>query len=165
MPHLSEYARRRFVATMVAVAVSACHGVQLRSPIAPASGPPPTFVQTNSDARATRVIDIKDGLSKPVAFKAATDLLTQRFTIDVTDQHAGFLMTPWQASFIRNGAPDLHYRTRIIIRFLGDDTNWKQVSVRADANWERADSWDIGYDAKLLDDVMTDLRSRIGKPP
>ena len=163
MSHLSALAQRRFVALIAAVALSACHGVQLRSPIAPASGPPTTFVQTNSDARATRLIDIKDGVTKAIAFKAATDLLAQRFTIDVTDQHAGFLMTPWQSSFIRGGAPDLHYRTRIIIRFLGDD--WKQVSVRADANWERADNWDIGYDSKLLDDVTLDLRSRLGKQP
>jgi hypothetical protein len=163
MPDLSAYSPRLFVAILTVVAVSACRGVQLRSPIAPASGPPPTFVQTSSDARATRIIDIKDGVTKMLAFRAATDLLTQRFTIDVTDQHAGFLMTPWQPSFVRAGAPDLHYRTRIIIRFLGDD--WKQVSVRADANWERAEEWDVGYDSKLLDDVTTDLRSRIGKPP
>lgn len=162
MPDLSASNTRRIVA-IAAVAVCACQGVHLRSPIAPASGPPPTFVLTSSDGRVTRVIDIKDGVTKVIAFGAATDLLTQRFTIDVTDQHAGFLMTPWQPSFVRNGAPDLHYRTRIIIRFLGDD--WKQVSVRAEANWERVEEWDIGYDSKLLDDVTTDLGSRIGKTP
>ena len=70
-------------------------------------------------------------------------------------------MTPWQASFMRQGAPDLRYRTRIIIRFLGDD--WKQVSVRVDANWQRGDEWDIGYDSKLLDDAANDLSARVGK--
>jgi hypothetical protein len=151
------------VALIAVIASSACHGVHLRSPIAPASGPPETFVQTSSDARATRVIELRDGTTKAAAFQAATDLLMKRFSIDVTDQHAGFLMTPWQASFVRNGAPDLHYRTRITIRFLGDD--WKQVSVRADANWQRAEEWDVGYDSKLLDDVSTDLQGRVGKRP
>ena len=73
-------------------------------------------------------------------------------------------MTPWQASFMRDGAPDLRYRTRVMIRFLGDD--WKQVSVRAQANWQRpgtTDEWDVGYDTQVLDDVSNDLTARVGK--
>lgn len=128
----------------------------------PAPPPPPaSFVQTTSDVRATRVIDVRDGLVKANAFRAATDFVTQRFTIDVSDQRAGFLMTPWQAGSTPQGAPDLRYRTRIIIRFLGEE--WKQVSVRADANWQRGDEWDIGFDLKLLDEVETELKARIGK--
>jgi len=79
----------------------------------------------------------------------------------VSDPHAGFLMTPWQASFTRNGVPDLRYRTRVIIRFVGDD--WKQVSLRAEADWQKGDEWEIGYDSKLLDDVANDLAARVGK--
>ncbi|HMA24773.1 MAG TPA: hypothetical protein VKP00_12280, partial [Gemmatimonadaceae bacterium] len=78
----------------------------------------------------------------------------------------GFLMTPWQASFVRDGTPDLRYRTRVMIRFLGDE--WKQVSVRAQANWQRVgtgDEWDVGYDTQVLDDVSNDLVARIGKHP
>jgi hypothetical protein len=126
-----------------------------------ASGPPQTFVATTSDTRSSRVIDVRDGVTKAAAFRAATDLLTQRFSVDVSDQRAGFLMTPWQATYIQNGVPDLRYRTRVIIRFVGDD--WKQVLVRAEANWQHGDEWDIGYDSKVLDDVANDLRNRIGK--
>jgi hypothetical protein len=146
-----------------ALSLSACHGVQVRSPIAPVSGPPPAFALTTSDVRATRLIDVRDGVTKSAAFRAATDLLTQKFSVDVSDQRAGFLMTPWQASFVHDGVPDLRYRTRLIIRFLGDD--WKQASVRSEANWQRGDEWDVGYDSKMLDDVATDLRARIGKKP
>jgi hypothetical protein len=151
------------LAALLAVAsVDACRGVQLRSPIAPTNGgPPSTFVQTTSDTRSTRVIGVRDGLSRTAAFRAASDLLGQKFSIDVSDAHAGFLMSSWQATSLREGAPDLRYRTRIIIRFVGDDG--KQVSVRADANWQRGDEWDIGYDDKLLDDVSNELAARIGK--
>lgn len=152
------------IALLGALTSSACGGVHLQSPIASAaSGPPPTLVLTTSDTRSSRVIDVRDGLTKAAAFKAASDLLTQRFSIDVSDQRAGFLMTPWQASFIRDGAPDLRYRMRVIIRFVGDD--WKQVTVRTEANWQRGDEWDIGYDSKALDDVSTELRTRIGRRP
>jgi len=148
---------------VAAIALAGCSRMQLRSPIAPIPVvvPPSTFVQTTSDVKTTRVVDLRDGLTKVVAFKAATDLLTQSFSVDVSDPKAGFLMTPWQAGTTRDGAPDLRYRTRIVIRFLGDD--WKQVTVRAEANWQRLDEWDIGYDSKLLEDVSSDLRARIGR--
>jgi hypothetical protein len=150
-------------AIMVLMALtSAC--TRLRSPIAPVVGPPPTFIASTSDVRGTRLIDLRDGTTKAVAFKAATDILAKRYSVDVSDEHAGFLMTPWQASFMRDGAPDLRYRTRVMIRFLGDE--WKQVSVRAQANWQRVganDEWDVGYDTQVLDDVSNDLTTRIGK--
>lgn len=125
------------------------------------TGAPASFVHTTSDVRATRVIDLREGMNKMNAFRAVTDLLTQRFSIDVSDQRAGFLMTPWQAGSTSQGTPDLRYRTRLVIRFLGED--WKQVSVRAEANWQRGEEWDIGFDSRLLDDIAAELRNRIGK--
>lgn len=122
---------------------------------------PPTFIRTTSDVRITRVIDVREGMAKTALFRAVSDFLTAKYSVDVSDPRAGYLMTPWQATFNRGGAPDLHYRTRIIVRFIGDD--WKQVSVRAEANWQRDDEWDIGYDTQLLEDVVVELRTRIGK--
>ena len=136
--------------------------VQPTQAIVPVAPPPPSsFVHTTSDVRATRVIDVRDGMTKTNLFRAATDLLTQKYSIDVSDQRAGFVMTPWQAGSTPQGAPDLRYRTRIVIRFLGEE--WKQVSVRAEANWQRGDEWDIGYDSKHLDDVATELITKVGR--
>ena len=139
----------------------ACSHLQFRSPITSVEGPPAAFVRTTSDVRLTRVIDLREDVTKAAAFKAASDLLSQHYSIDIEDQRAGFLMTPWQASLNRNGAPDLRYRTRVVIRFLGQD--WKQVSVRAEANWQRGDEWDTGFDSRLLDDVIAELRTKIGR--
>jgi hypothetical protein len=165
MPQNTHSLRRfppRAVSLILAATLAACGGLHLQSPIAQsAAGPPQSFVPTTSDTRATRVIDVRDGVTKAAAFRAASDLLTQRYSIDVSDQHAGFLMTPWQASYIREGVPDLRYRMRVIIRFVGDD--WKQATVRTEANWQRGDEWDVGYDSKALDDVTADLQNRIGK--
>src|SRR5262245_25707648 len=119
------------------------------SPTPVPAPPPASFVATTSDVRSTRIVDVREGLTKMNAFRAATELLTQRYTIDVSDQRAGFLMTPWQYGSTSQGTPDLRYRTRIVVRFLGEE--WKQVSVRADANWQRGDEWDIGFDAKILE--------------
>lgn len=124
-------------------------------------GPPPTFTRTTADLKISRLIDVRDGMNKTQLWRAATDILSSKYSIDVSDQRAGFLMTPWQASYSRAGMPDLRYRTRVIIRFVGED--WKQVLVRAEANWQRDDEWDVGVDNQLLDDVVNDVRNRIGK--
>jgi hypothetical protein len=146
-------------AILFALLLSACSGASLHTGATPAL--PPTFVRTTSDTKSSRVIDLRDGLTKAAAFKAASDMLIARFSIDVSDQRAGFLMTPWQASFIRDGAPDLRYRMRVIVRFVGDD--WKQATVRTEANWQHGDEWDIGYDSKVLDEIATELRTRVGR--
>jgi hypothetical protein len=106
---------------------------------------------------------VRDGLTKPVLFRMATDYLAQKYTVDVSDPNAGFLMTPWQATLSRDGVPELRYRTRIVLRFLGDD--WKQLAVRAEANWLRGEEWQFGYDSALLDSVSTNLTARLGKRP
>lgn len=128
--------------------------------VAPAA-PPASFIESTADAKTTRTFDVKDGWLKPALFKAATDALSEKFVIDVTDPHAGFLMTTWQANSVHDGVPDLRYRTRVILRFVGDD--WKQAQVKVEANWQRGDEWAIGYDGRLLDEVIDDLRAKIGK--
>ena len=123
--------------------------------------PPPSFVRTTSDAKTTRVIDVRPGIAKPAAFKLVTDALSQLYTIDVTDPRAGFVMTTWDASFKRDGVPDARYRTRVVVRFLGD--NWSQLSARVEANWQHGEEWDIGYDNALLDQTASELALRLGK--
>jgi len=127
-------------------------------------GAPVSFVASNSDAKTTRVINVREGLTKPAAFRVATDYLTQKFSVYVSDPNAGFLMTRWQSSLARDGVPELRYRTRIVLRFLGDD-DWKQLQVNAEANWLRGDEWQVGYDAALLDSVSTNLTTRLGRHP
>ena len=108
----------------------------------------------------SRVIDVREGLTKAQVFKAASDYLTEKYTVDVSDPRAGFLMTPWQNSLVRGGGPDLRYRTRLIIRVSDDG---RQASVRSEANWQRGEDWDVGYDTRMLEDALVELRTRIGK--
>lgn len=126
-------------------------------------GPPSTFARTTADLKVSRLIDVRDGMSKTALFRGATDVLSAKYSIDVSDAKAGFLMTPWQASFSRAGMPDLRYRTRVVVRFVGED--WKQVLVRAEAQWQRDDEWDVGVDNALLDEIVNDVKAKIGKKP
>jgi hypothetical protein len=125
-------------------------------------GAPTSFVRSTSDAKTMRVVGVRDGITKQAAFRMATDYLTQKYTVDVSDPNAGFLMTRWQSTLVRDSVPELRYRTRIILRFLGD-TIWKQLTVHAEANWLRGEEWEVGYDGALLDSVSTQLNVRLGK--
>jgi hypothetical protein len=125
------------------------------------SAPPPSFVRTTAEAPATRSIDVREGLSHQQAMRGLTDALSQRYEVDVVDPRAGFAMTTWQASLVREGAPDLRYRTRFTARFIGDD--WRSLQVQSEARWSRGEEADVGYDGAQLDSVTNDLRARLGK--
>jgi hypothetical protein len=119
-------------------------------------------VRSTSDTRSTRLIDVRDGLTKPLAWRTALEVLGTDHSVDVRDEAAGFAMTPWEATVVRDGVPDLRYRTRVTLRFLGDE--WKQLQVRAEANWRsRGDEWDVGFDEALLTKLTSDLQSRLGR--
>jgi hypothetical protein len=127
------------------------------------SSPPPSFVHSTAELRATRTIQVRDGLSKPDAMKLVTEALGKRFVVDVADAASGFTMTAWRASKSRNGVPDLRYRTRLIARFLGND--WRRLQLRGEANWARGDEWEIGYDVAQLDSASQELRESLSPRP
>src|SRR5262245_30944034 len=109
--HVRRFFRTKRIATGALIVVvtsgAACSGLRIRSPIQTGPEPPPTtaqanasppqtFVRSTSDARTTRMIDVKDGMAKEVLFKTVSDALAPKYAIDVSDQRAGFLMTTWQ---------------------------------------------------------------------
>jgi hypothetical protein len=125
--------------------------------------PPPTFVHSTAELRATRMIQVRDGLAKVDAMKLVTDALGKRYVVDVADATSGFTMTAWRASKSQGGVPDLRYRTRLIARFLGDD--WRRLQLRGEANWARGDEWEIGYDVAQLDSASQELRDSLSPKP
>jgi hypothetical protein len=125
--------------------------------------PPPSFVHTTAELRATRLLEVREGLARTDAMKLVAEALGRRYIVEVADPNAGFTMTAWRASMSRAGVPDLRYRTRLIARFLGDD--WRRLQLRGEANWARGDEWDIGYDVAQLDTATRELRERLGPKP
>jgi hypothetical protein len=155
--------RRRL---LFALALAACKSAPVATaptPVLDPGSPPTSFVRSTAELRATRMIEVREGLPRPQALRLLTEALEQRFIVEVTDPKAGFVMTAWQASLVRDGVPDLRYRTRLTARFLGDD--WRTLQLRDEANWARGDEWDIGYDAAQLDTVANELRTRLGRKP
>lgn len=136
---------------------STTHAVTPGAGLAPAS-----FVRTTADAPAMRNIDVREGMSHQTAMRALTDALSQRYVVDVVDPRAGFAMTTWQASLIREGVPDPRYRTRFVARFVDE---WHALQLRSEARFTRTDEPDVGYDSVQLDSMANDLRAKLGKKP
>jgi hypothetical protein len=141
--------------------VSPAPGAAVSPRADPQSAPPPSFVRTTAEAPAMRTIDVREGLTHQQAMRLLVDALQQRFTIDVVDPRAGFAMTTWQASLMREGAPDLRYRSRVTARFIGDE--WRSLQVLSEARWSRSDQPEVGYDAAQLDSVASDLRAKFAR--
>jgi hypothetical protein len=164
----------RFPALVLTFSLAACGGTgKAVTPPTPAEAvaaatltttnatAPVTFVRSTAESQVTRSIDVRDGFTHAQAMRSLIDALSQRYTVEVQDPRAGFAMTAWEASLLRDGVPDLRYRTRLTARFLGDD--WKKLQLRHEANWARGDEWDVGYDVAQLDSVTTALRTKLGK--
>src|SRR5690242_8334396 len=50
------------------------------------NGAPTSFVASTSDAKTTRLVALREGLTKQVAFRTATDYLKEKkYTVDVSD--------------------------------------------------------------------------------
>jgi hypothetical protein len=155
--------RRRLLLVLALAACKSAPVATAPAPVLDPASPPPSFVRSTAELRATRMIEVREGLPRPQALRLLTEALEQRFIVEVTDPKAGFVMTAWQASLVRDGVPDLRYRTRLTARFLGED--WRTLQLRDEANWARGDEWDIGYDAAQLDTVANELRTRLGRKP
>lgn len=149
--------RHRFLIAALALTTGGCAATLRRSD----GGPPSSFLRTTADARTTRVIPLRDGLTKAQSWRILGDALAAAHTVDVRDQQAGFMMTAWETSVAREGVPDLRYRTRIVTRFIGDD--WRELQLRVEANWRSGDEWDVGVDQALLDTLATELTTKLGR--
>jgi hypothetical protein len=124
-------------------------------------GPPSTFVKTTNEARLTRLIDVREGISKPNLWRMLTEAVGESHSIDVRDAQAGFMMTSWETTVVRDGVPDLRYRTRVVTRFVDDD--WRQLQLRVEATWRSGDELDVGTDQALLDKTLGELTAKLGK--
>ena len=147
----------RFPVVLVALVLSACATTSSRG------NRPATFVQSTAESRNTRVIEVREGFTKVTALKTLTDVLGENYTVEVTDARVGFVMTAWLASLVREGVPDLRYRTRFVARFVGEE--WRQLHLSHEANWARGEEWDIGYDSSQLEAVSNELIAKLGRRP
>jgi uncharacterized lipoprotein len=149
------------LASLAFALVAGCSSVPRTMGGGGVGGVPASFLRLANEAQTSSTIAVRDGQTRATAWRALTDYLGQNHTIAVRDQAAGFAMTAWEASLMRDGVPDLRYRTRLVVTYLGD---WRQLHVRAEANWKEGDEWQVGVDRELLAAATAELQKRVGTP-
>jgi len=124
---------------------------------------PKSFMRETTTPGPVKVFaPMATALPRQTAMRSLTDVLSQRYVVDVVDPRAGFAMTTWQASLVRDGVPDPRYRTRFVARFVDE---WKALQLRSEARFTRGQEPDVGYDSAQLDSLASDVRTKLGKKP
>lgn len=150
----------RLIVGLLLLSLPACVTLPRRNTSPVVAGSPASFIRLATEAQTSRVIMLRQGIGPAVAWRTLNDYLAGRYTVAVRDQTAGFVMTAWEATLAREGVPDLRYRTRLTIGFVGEE--WQQLHIRADANWKEGEEWQVGYDRELLERVTRELRILLG---
>lgn len=135
--------------------------------------PPKTFIKTFDEPGVWRTIEIREDLAKEETWRLVVDTLTQRHDLEVLEKESGYIRTSWKYTYITPmGQISEHYRSRIVVKFLGED--WKTAQVKCETNWmEKGQGgciggisrggWVMGYDTRILEDIYGDLQGKIGR--
>jgi hypothetical protein len=119
---------------------------------------PPSFVKTNDTTKMVALLDLRTDLPKDTLWRVVTAALDRRYKLQVQDRTAGVAQTTWQSPKDSDGIPDLRYRMRVSVRFIG--TDWRRLEVRCEANWKTQET---GFDRVLLAEAIADLKTRVGR--
>ena len=123
--------------------------------------PPKTFMRTYDEPGIWKSIEVREGLSKDELWRTVVDAISQQFDLEVLEKESGYLRTSWKYTFLVGKQISEKYRTRIIIKFVGEE--WKTVQIKSESNWLEKEGWILGYDTMLLEDVFGDIQGRIGR--
>jgi len=123
--------------------------------------PPATFLRTFDEPGTWKSIEVREGLTKDQLWRLVVDALAQKFDMEVLDKESGYIRTSWKYTYVIEEKIIENYRSRIIIKFLGEA--WNTLQVKSEANWMEKGGWILGYDTRLLEDVYGDIQGRIGR--
>ena len=118
---------------------------------------PVGFIQTNEVGWST--IQIRQGLNFDKAFDEVLDVVAKRFEMDVISKEGAYARSQWS---YRWGVTEnsTSYRTRVIFKFSPDKT---KVDVKTEAEWNVGNTWQMGYDTRLLETIKQDIMGVAGR--
>jgi len=128
---------------------------------------PETFIRTYNEPGIWKSIEVREGISRDELWRTVVDAISQKLDLEVIEKESGYLRTSWKFTYIkagfRGGGVSDRYRSRIILKFTGE--NWKILRVKCESHWldSGRSSWIVGYDSLLLEDVFGDLQGRLGR--
>lgn len=123
--------------------------------------PPNTFVRTYDEPGMWKSVEVREGLEQIKLWRTVVDTLTRKYDLEVIDRESGYVRTSWKHTYVVQGAVSERYRSRIVLKFVGE--KWEQLQIKCESNWLAQSGWMLGYDTRLLEDVFGDIQGRIGR--
>lgn len=133
-----------------------------------ASNPPATFVEAQDEGGVWKSIRLHSnyGLFRnknQEVWNRIFDVLSKRaYRLEERDPISGYIRTSWKNMLLADDKEDKKYRSRIIVKMLGNV--WHTAQVKIEVQWRdnHKDAWITGYDSALVEDIYNDLQGRIG---
>ncbi|WP_394699437.1 hypothetical protein [uncultured Desulfobacter sp.] len=130
--------------------------------VACALKPPGTFIKSFDESGIWKTIEVRENLDRDELWRLMVDTLTQKYDLEVVQKDSGYIRTSWKHTYVRNGAVIQNYRSRIVVKTVGED--WGKVQIKCESNWlDNRQGWLLGYDTRLLADAFSDIQGKIGR--
>jgi hypothetical protein len=123
--------------------------------------PPVSFIKTFDESGTWKTVETREKLDKSEMWRLVVDTLTQKYDLEVVQKDSGYIRTSWKYTYIINERIVENYRSRIVVKMLGED--WKSLQVKCESNWLSKHGWEIGYDVRLLQDAFSDIQGKVGR--
>lgn len=128
---------------------------------------PENFIRTFDESGTWKSIEVKKDITRDEKWRIVVDTLSQEFDLEIIAKDSGYLRTSWKYTYVesdmRGKFVSDRYRSRIIIKFEGED--WKILRVKCESHWldKRRRSWIAGFDTLILEEVYGDLQGRLAR--
>ena len=110
-----------------------------------------TFVKSSENTWST--IQLRENISADKVWQKAVDVLSEKYEIAFIDNDARYIRTGWISGFDGNKQ---WYVARATIKLSNDG---KQIRIKSEAKSKLL----VGYDAKLLSTLKTDIGGVLGR--
>jgi hypothetical protein len=127
---------------------------------------PSTFVETHDEVGVWKSIQLHGNYGmfrnrNREVWRRVIDILSEKYDLEVLDRTSGYIRTSWKYLLDRDDS-DKKYRSRVIIKMLGNI--WHTAKLKTEAQWfdDGNDSWITGYDSVILEEIYKDVQGRIG---
>ncbi len=127
-----------------------------------ASNKPQTFVESHDEAGVWKTIQLHNDYGffankNQEIWRRVVDVLSEKYDLEVLDKTSGYIRSSWKHSDDGNNK----YRSRVILKMQGSP--WDIAKLKTEAQWkDSGESWIIGYDTAILEDIYKDVQGRVG---
>ncbi|MDM8564493.1 hypothetical protein QUF74_02460 [Candidatus Halobeggiatoa sp. HSG11] len=122
---------------------------------------PLTFIESKNEEGMWKSIPLHSRYGMFVnknkeVWRRVVDILSEKYDLEILDKTSGYIRTSWKSL----PSDDKKYRSRVIIKMLGNV--WHTARLKTEAQLLDGETWLVGYDKVILEEIYKDLQGRVG---